>query len=198
MKENNNFELINTIEWGFPDGSEVKASACNAGDLGLIPGSGRSPGEGNGNPLQYSCLENPMDRGAWWPTVHRVTKSRTWLSDFTHGLLQGTNSPCSFKFLMMGFKPSLSSGFSGYCFLCGNKCGSLSLTTTGIAFCAWSTDFPSAHTLGFTFCSTKGGEKKGSIFMKTEAWTLFSISLPKRGEGDSGTIRNSCENSTEF
>ena len=50
---------------GFPGGSEGKASACNAGDLGLIPGSGRSPGEGNGNPLQYSCLENPMDREAW-------------------------------------------------------------------------------------------------------------------------------------
>ena len=49
----------------FPGGSEGKASACNAGDLGLIPGSGRSSGEGNGNPLQYSCLENPMDRGAW-------------------------------------------------------------------------------------------------------------------------------------
>ena len=49
---------------GFPGGSEVKASACNAGDLGSIPGLGRSPGEGNGNPLQYSCLENPMDRGA--------------------------------------------------------------------------------------------------------------------------------------
>ena len=55
---------------GFPGGSEVKASACNAGDLGSIPGSGRSPGEGNGNPLQYSCLENPMDGGAWWATVH--------------------------------------------------------------------------------------------------------------------------------
>ena len=50
---------------GFPGGSEVKASAWNAGDLGLIPGSGRSPGEGNGNPLQYSCLENPMEGGAW-------------------------------------------------------------------------------------------------------------------------------------
>ena len=49
---------------GFPGGSEVKASACNIGDPGSIPGSGRSPGEGNGNPLQYSCLENPMDRGA--------------------------------------------------------------------------------------------------------------------------------------
>ena len=58
-------------------------SACNAGDLGSIPGSGRSPGEGNGNPLQYSCLENPMDGGAWWATVHGVAKSRTRLSDFT-------------------------------------------------------------------------------------------------------------------
>jgi len=56
-------------------GSEVKASACNAGDLGSIPGLGRSPGEGNGTPLQYSCLENPMGRGAWWATVHRVAKS---------------------------------------------------------------------------------------------------------------------------
>ena len=62
---------------GFPGGSEVKASACNVGDLGSIPGSGRSPGEGNSNPLQYSCLENPMDGGTWWATVHRVAKTRT-------------------------------------------------------------------------------------------------------------------------
>ena len=64
---------------GFPGGSDGKAeaSACNEEDLGSIPGSGRSPGEGDGNPLQYSCLENPMERGAWWATVHRVTKSRT-------------------------------------------------------------------------------------------------------------------------
>ena len=55
---------------GFPGGSEVKASACNAGDLDSIPGLGRCPGEGNGNPLQYSCLENPMDGGTWWATVH--------------------------------------------------------------------------------------------------------------------------------
>ena len=68
---------------GFPGGSEVKASARNAGDTGSIPGSGRSPGEGNGNTLQYSCLENPMDRGAWRATVHGVAKSRTQLSDFT-------------------------------------------------------------------------------------------------------------------
>ena len=67
---------------GYPGGSEVKESACNAGDLGSIPGSGRSSGEGNGNPLQYSCLENPMDGEAWWAIVHGVTKSRTRLSDF--------------------------------------------------------------------------------------------------------------------
>ena len=54
----------------------VKASACNAGDPSLIPGSGRSPGEGNGNPLQYSFLENSMDGGAWWATVHGVTESQ--------------------------------------------------------------------------------------------------------------------------
>ena len=64
--------------------SEVKASASNAGEPGSIPGLGRSPGEGNGNPLLYSCLENPMDWGAWWAAVHRVTKSRTRLSDFTY------------------------------------------------------------------------------------------------------------------
>ena len=58
-------------------GSEVKASACNAGDLGSIPGLGRSPGEGNTNPLQYSCLENPMDGGTCWATVHGVAKSQT-------------------------------------------------------------------------------------------------------------------------
>ena len=64
-------------------GSEVKASAYNERDSGLIPGSGRSPGEGHGNPLQYSCLGNSMDGGAWWPTVHAVAKSRTRLSDYT-------------------------------------------------------------------------------------------------------------------
>ena len=68
---------------GFPGGSEVKASACKGGDLGSIPGLGRSPGEGNGNPLQYSCLQNPVDGGAWWAIVHRVAKSQTWLNDLT-------------------------------------------------------------------------------------------------------------------
>ena len=62
---------------GFPGSSMVKNPSANAGDMSLIPGLGRSPGEGNGNPLQYSCLENPMDRGAWWSTVHGVGKSQT-------------------------------------------------------------------------------------------------------------------------
>ena len=60
--------------WGFPHSSVDTESACNAGDLGSIPGTGRSPGEGNGSPLQYSCLENPMDRGAWQATIHGVAR----------------------------------------------------------------------------------------------------------------------------
>ena len=72
----------------FLGGTGSKASAYNAGDPGSIPGLGRSPGEENGNPLQYSCLENPMDRGAWLATLHGVAKSRTQLSDFTMTDLQ--------------------------------------------------------------------------------------------------------------
>ena len=63
------------IQKGFPAGSDGKVSACNVGDLGLIPGLGRSPGKANGNPLQYSGLENSMDSGTWWATVHGVAES---------------------------------------------------------------------------------------------------------------------------
>ena len=66
---------------GFPGGSDSKESACNEGDVVSISESGRSPGEGNGYPLQYSCLENSMDRGAWWATVHGVTKRPIQLSN---------------------------------------------------------------------------------------------------------------------
>ena len=69
---------------GFVGGSDGKESTCNAGDTGSIPGSGRSPGEGNDNPLQYSCLESPMGREAWWATVHGATKSCMQLSTHTH------------------------------------------------------------------------------------------------------------------
>ena len=76
--KNNSLGRVNSY-WignilGFLCGSDGKESACNAGDPGLIPGSGRFPGEGNGNPLQYSCLENPMDRGAWQAIVHGVVR----------------------------------------------------------------------------------------------------------------------------
>jgi len=67
----------------FLQGSASKESACNAGNLGSIPELGKFPGEGNGNPFQYSCLGNPMDRGAWQATVHGVAKSRTRQSNFT-------------------------------------------------------------------------------------------------------------------
>jgi hypothetical protein len=73
----------NLSDRGFPGGSDGKAFAYKAGDPGLISRLGRSPGEGNGNPLQCSCLENPMDGGVWWATVHVVAKSRTRLTDFT-------------------------------------------------------------------------------------------------------------------
>ena len=79
--------MFNSLSWlnqkheGFPGVSNGKESGCNVRHPGSIPGLGRSPGEGNGNPLQYSCLENPMDRGAWQATVHGVAKSPTQLSD---------------------------------------------------------------------------------------------------------------------
>ena len=72
--------MISSVN-GFPGGSVGKESACNVGDLGLIPGLGRAPGKGNSNPLQCSCLENSMDRGAWVATVHGVAKSQIQLSD---------------------------------------------------------------------------------------------------------------------
>ena len=77
-------QLISLGIRDFPGGSDGKESTPSAGGLGSIPGLARSSGGGNGYPLQYSCLENPMDRGAWRATVHRVAKSRTRLSDFTH------------------------------------------------------------------------------------------------------------------
>ena len=76
-EERTTFYRKTSTDWDFPGGSVVKNLPANAGDAGLIPGSGRSPGEGNGNPLQYSCLRNPMNRGAWWATIHGVAKGQT-------------------------------------------------------------------------------------------------------------------------
>ena len=81
--ENNTKALIASCQ-GFSGGSDGEDSACNAGDPVSISGSGRSPGEGNDNPLQYSCLKNPMDGRASGATVHGVTNSRAWMSDFSH------------------------------------------------------------------------------------------------------------------
>ena len=69
------------VQAGFSGGSDGKESACNAGDLGSVPGSGKSTGKKNGYSLQYSCLENSMDREAWWAIVHEVIKSQTGLND---------------------------------------------------------------------------------------------------------------------
>ena len=74
-------QLNVVLPWGFPGGSDGKESAYKTGDPVSIPGSERSPGDGNGNPLQYLYLENSMDRGAWWAIVHAVTKSQTRLND---------------------------------------------------------------------------------------------------------------------
>ena len=90
----------------FPGGSDGKASACSAGEPGSIPVLGRSPGEGNGNPLQYSCLENPMDGGVWQAIVHGFAKSWTRLSDFTFiafkafhlKVVHSSESPCQTLF----------------------------------------------------------------------------------------------------
>ena len=75
-------KIFACVSLGFPGGSDGEESACNAGDLGSIPGSGRSPGEGNGYPLQYSCLKNSVNRGVWRATVHGVAKSCAGLRDF--------------------------------------------------------------------------------------------------------------------
>ena len=82
----------------------IKSLAANGGDRGSIPGSGRPPGEGYSNSLQYSCLENPMDRGAWWTTVHEVTKSWIWLSDWTRKKILAAKIPSlSFLSLLWSF-----------------------------------------------------------------------------------------------
>ena len=119
-----------SVKCTFPSGSGGTESACNVGDLGSIAGLGRSPGEGNGNPLQYSFLENSMDGGAWWATVHGVTKSRTLLSDFTFWwnvcknaflkIKSSTHLP--FLFLVSCSTETLAPGRQGLFFLLSPSC----------------------------------------------------------------------------
>ena len=95
------------FEWGFPGGSDSKASACSAWDLGAIRGLGRSSGEENGNPLQCSCLENPTDRRAWWTTVHGVARSWTHLSKHTCTVLRALLAWITFTYLLFIFNSFL-------------------------------------------------------------------------------------------
>ena len=95
---------------GFPGGSDGKESACSVGDPGSIPGSGRYPGEGNGNPLQYSCLENPMIRGAWQATIHGVVKRWSLLSDFSFFLPSFLPLFLPFPLSLFLSHPSLATG----------------------------------------------------------------------------------------
>ena len=113
---------------GFSGGLDGKETACNAGDTGLIPGSGRSPGGGHSKPLQYSYLENSMDRGAWWAIVHGVTKSWTWLPEIIHESIQ--TSGIWFCFIPLGSKvplPSRSNACINICLL-----GRTSLVVQGL------------------------------------------------------------------
>ena len=112
---------LNTCK-GFPGGSDGKESTCNEGDLGSISGSGRSPGEGDDNPLKYSCLENSVDTGAWLATVHGITKSRIQLSDkhlltqsVSRALLLSTTQALQ-KFLVPSIIQILLLLRSGHCF----------------------------------------------------------------------------------
>ena len=99
--------------------SDDKESAWNSRDLGSVPELGRSPGEGNGNPLQYSCLENPMDRGAWWAIVHGVAKSLTWVPLGAGVILPNTDVSKQCESLTVEFhKPFKQASCSGHLFLC--------------------------------------------------------------------------------
>ena len=141
---------------GFPGGSEVKASASNVGDPGWIPGSGRSPGEGNGNPLQYSCLENPMDRGAWQATVHGVAKSQTWLRDFTQ-----------FNSLKMAV---LFPVFKGISTLFSIVAVLVCITTNSVR------GFPFFHILSSIYClQTFGSQPFWLVWSGTTLWSWFTF-----------------------
>ena len=103
-------QLFFSFNLDFPGGSDGKESASNSGDPGLIPGSGRSSGEGDGHLLQYSCLENPMDRGSWWAAVHGVTKSRTRLTTSLTQKEKGKEELYKIKVCVIFFSPGKNTG----------------------------------------------------------------------------------------
>ena len=149
--------------FGFPGGSDRKESACNVGDLGSIPGLGRSPGGGHGNPFQYSCLENPMDKRVWWVTVCGVTKkldTTEWLSTTQHIWINVT----SFSWCV-----GWALGLTGSLFLCGfqlrllpNRCESCKASFKSEAY--------KLHGVTSTtfFCGKKASHKASPHFMGLE------------------------------
>ena len=146
----------------FPGGLNGKASACNAGDLGSIPGLGRSLGEGNGNPLQYSYLENPRDGGAWWATVHGVAKSQTRLSDFT-SLLHFTSFILSATAKCRGLTCYLT-----YVFKCGINIFLMFILFYLLFLVTMSIDFP---------CAAVSGIFMFYLLLLIEGWLLYSLVL---------------------
>ena len=153
------------------------------------------------NMEQIFCSMSSSNFASWpartWTSFHLSFDFFTPQIGVLYVLLQGINSPSSFKCSMISFNPSLTLGFSEYCFWWGNRWGSLSLITTGTAFCAQPTVFPLAHTLGFTLCSINGREREVSTLMKIKAWTLLSIIPPQKVWERLRTIRNSWEKSPE-
>ena len=101
-------DWVTELNWSVYSGSDDKVPTPNAGDLGSIPGLGRSPEESSGHPLQYSCLENPMDGGAWWATVHGVAKTHTQLSDFTFFSFLSVYRPYRFLFSFLSGHPRMN------------------------------------------------------------------------------------------
>ena len=122
------FEFNQRLHVSFPGGSVDKNLPANTGDMGSIPGLRRSPGEGNGNPLQYSCLKNLMDRGAWQATVHRITKSQTWLKWLSkHACMMQPDILCSiYSILLYSFLLK----YSWFTISCSCRCTAQSFNFT--------------------------------------------------------------------
>ena len=162
---------------GFPGGSDGKESACNAGDFGSIHGLGRSAGEENGNPLQYSCLENSLDRGAWWATVHGVAKNRTQLSNFhiwklsVHTLLKAS---------LQDFEHNLGSIWSECNFLAVWTFFGIGMKTDLFQSCSYSWVFQICwHIECSTLTATSFRILNTSAGIPSPPLALFVITLPK-------------------
>ena len=175
-----------------PGGSDGKESTCNAGDLGLILGSGRSPEEGNGYPLQSSCLEDSMDRGAWQATVHSVSKGLTWLSDWRFHLNSAEMMLSLFWFPSWGSHTASLSIHSYFVFIVMEKYNS-----TCFSFFSTQTETPLFHTEHGWSCSApqrrhSGGE--GVVFAHVMILSFARVQGPVRHCWESSRWNHICEN----